>query len=77
MVGKERHSFATDLYVMQTEHGLVKIGNAVEHDDQRKKYERFHSCRIALLLVCPGRDTRLSFAPAQTRADTAQAPARS
>jgi hypothetical protein len=43
-----------DLYVMQNEFGLIKIGRSVDADARRKLLQSQEQCRIELIAVLPG-----------------------
>lgn len=48
----------TDLYIMQNEHGLIRIGSAIEAIDRRRKFERYDRCKIAIVSVLTGEGHR-------------------
>jgi len=43
-----------DLYVMQNEFGLIKIGRSVDAETRRKWLQSREQCRIALIAILPG-----------------------
>lgn len=47
----ERQNAPQDLYVMQNEHGLIKIGRSVNPERRRRDLERSEQCRIVLVHV--------------------------
>lgn len=51
-------SSETDLYLMQNEFGLIRIGAAVEPFERCRKFERFEKCKITLVLVLPDKGSR-------------------
>lgn len=47
-----------DLYVMQNEHGLIKVGRSQNPEARRASLQRNNRCRVELILVLPGKGDR-------------------
>lgn len=54
----ERPTAPQDLYVMQNEHGLIKVGRSVNPERRRRDLERSEQCRIALVHVLAAQGER-------------------
>ena len=50
--------YETDLYVMQNEHGLIKVGQSVDPERRRRQLQTLENCRIALVLALRGKGHR-------------------
>lgn len=50
--------YIDDLYVMQNEHGLIKIGRSVDPEQRRRQLQRLDQCKIELVKVLSSRGRR-------------------
>ena len=50
--------YETDLYVMQNEHGLIKIGRSVNPQKRRRTLQAIEHCKIELVITLVGKGGR-------------------
>lgn len=53
-----RTVYETDLYVLQNEFGLIKIGKSVNPEKRRQELQSNEKCTIELVLLLPGKGER-------------------